>query len=51
MESEVIYTLSRLKNIKTTGEDSIYAELNKVMNSRKLCQLFNAIYDSGIPAD
>jgi len=36
MESEVIYTLSGLKNIKTAGEDSIYAELHKVMNSRKL---------------
>jgi hypothetical protein len=51
MESEIIYALSTLKNGKASGEDNIYAEMLKLMNTGKLCQ-FNMIYDSGnIPAD
>jgi hypothetical protein len=48
MESEVVYFRSqqseeKAKTAKTEkpGEDNIHAEVLKLMNTRKLCQLFN----------
>jgi len=47
MESEIISAFSALKKRKAPGEKNIHGELLKLMNTKKLCQLFNAIYDSG----
>jgi len=52
MESEMVYAFSALKIGKAPGEDNIHAKVFKLVNIRRLCQLFNAICDSGnIPVD
>jgi hypothetical protein len=49
IESEIIYAFSTSKNRKALEKDDEYVEVNslKLVNTRKLCQLFNVIYDSG----
>jgi hypothetical protein len=51
MQSEVVYAFSTLKNRKVLGEHNIHMEVLKLVNTKKFCQLFNAIYDSGIFGD